>query len=208
MSQEIYVRPFTKATIIGKERVLLKDIADVSAPTNILNDIENLCVLKPSAIKKTNYLVTIIDIIKLITAHFKNVTISNLGEADVIVEYFPEELKKSALLEWLKVMMVCIIVFSGSTVAIMAYQTDTSLSKTFTLLNKIFTGETTSNPLFITIPYSLGIPVGTLVFFNHIGRKKLTDDPTPIQVEVNKYEEEVETTIAEAITEEMRRQKK
>lgn len=204
MTQEVYIRPFTKATIINKKRVLLKDIADISAPPNILNDIESLCILKPTAIKKTNYLVTIIDIINLITGRFKEVTINNVGEMDIIVEYFPEELKKNTLLEWLKVIMVCVIIFAGSTIAIMAYQTDTSLSKTFMLINKIFTGETTSNPLFITIPYALGIPVGTLVFFNHIGKKKLTDDPTPIQVEINKYETEVETTIIQAITEETR----
>jgi stage V sporulation protein AA len=36
-----------------------------------------------------------------------------------------------------------------------------------------------------------------MVFFNHIGKKKITMDPTPIQVELRKYESDVADTLIE-----------
>ena len=32
---------------------------------------------------------------------------------------------------------------------------------------------------------------------NHIGKKKITSDPTPIQVEMRKYEKDIDTTFIE-----------
>lgn len=203
---DIYVRPFRKTTIIKRKNVLIKDIAEVSAPANIKSQVESICVKKIIPDDKATYLITIIQIIDAITKQIPHATISNVGEMDAIIQYLPEPIKNRPILEWTKVIGVCFIIFAGATVAIMAYQTDVSLAKTFTTLNKVFTGQVDSNPLWITIPYSIGIPVGVLTFFNHIGNKKLTDDPTPIEVELNTYREDVEDAVVETITEQKRGQ--
>lgn len=39
--------------------------------------------------------------------------------------------------------------------------------------------------------------MGILVFFNHIGKKKSLQDPTPIQVEMRKYEQDVDMAFIE-----------
>ena len=49
----------------------------------------------------------------------------------------------------------------------------------------------------LEISYCIGVTVGILVFFNHVGKKKLTPDPTPIQVQLRKYEQDVDTTFIE-----------
>ena len=41
------------------------------------------------------------------------------------------------------------------------------------------------------VSYSIGLAVGILVFYNHFGPKKLSKDPTPIEVEMRKYETEI-----------------
>ena len=46
---------------------------------------------------------------------------------------------------------------------------------------------------------SVGIGLGVLFFFNHFGRKKITQDPTPMQVQMRLYEDDVDTTIIEEI---------
>ena len=38
---------------------------------------------------------------------------------------------------------------------------------------------------------------GVIFFFNHFGRWKITQDPTPIEVEMRTYEDEVDNTILE-----------
>lgn len=38
---------------------------------------------------------------------------------------------------------------------------------------------------------------GNFGIFNHIGKKKITSDPTPIQVEMRKYEQDVDMAFIE-----------
>ena len=49
----------------------------------------------------------------------------------------------------------------------------------------------------LEVCYSIGLFLGIMVFFNHVGRKKITHDPTPIQVEMRTYEKGVDTTFIE-----------
>jgi stage V sporulation protein AA len=53
--------------------------------------------------------------------------------------------------------------------------------------------------LIINIPYSVGLATGIIVFFNHFTRKKITDDPTPIEVEMALYETEVNETVLDVL---------
>lgn len=197
-TQVIYIRPYKKATIDKNTLVRIKDIADVYAPPSLKVKVEGLPVLNiPEPTKKAHYLITIITIIKVIINNCNDVQVQNVGEMDVVIDYTPKAIKTNNLLEWLKVTAVSIVVFAGATIAIMTYNTDVSLAKTFTTLNKIFTGKEVDNPILITIPYSLGIALGVVIFFNHIGKKKITDDPTPMQVEMSQYETGVEESIAD-----------
>ena len=47
------------------------------------------------------------------------------------------------------------------------------------------------------IMYSVGIAVGIIVFYNHFGGKRITKDPTPIEVQMRLYEDDVNTTLVE-----------
>ena len=49
----------------------------------------------------------------------------------------------------------------------------------------------------LELTYSLGLAVGILIFFNHFGKKKLTVDPTPMEVEMRLYENDIQTTLIE-----------
>ena len=49
----------------------------------------------------------------------------------------------------------------------------------------------------IELFYSIGIIIGILVFFNHFGKKRFTVDPTPIEVEMRLYENDLQTTLIE-----------
>jgi stage V sporulation protein AA len=47
----------------------------------------------------------------------------------------------------------------------------------------------------LEVSYSVGLAAGIIVFFNHIGGRKLTNDPTPIEVALRNYEEEVDKAL-------------
>ena len=48
------------------------------------------------------------------------------------------------------------------------------------------------------LTYCIGLIVGILIFFNHLGRKKFTADPTPMEVEMRLYENDIQETLIEA----------
>ncbi|MGL4797891.1 MAG: stage V sporulation protein AA [Cellulosilyticaceae bacterium] len=204
--QEVYIRLYKTSKIQGKPKVLISDVARVSGPTKLQAAIEGLCVLQPYESKHKHYAVSIIDVIQKIHEQYPDVTIQSVGEMDGVVDYNGHKEKQQPVWEWVKVALVCLVVFAGTAIAIMAYQTDVSLRETFCTLYEIFTGEVTDNPVWITVPYSIGMPLGILVFFNHIGSKKLTDDPTPIEVEIDTYEKQVDDTIIDTLTEAKRGQ--
>ncbi|WP_069997373.1 stage V sporulation protein AA [Cellulosilyticum sp. I15G10I2] len=196
----IYIRPYKKTTIAEKSGVYIKDIADIHASSAVKNQINSLLILKIKNLnKKDKYLITIIDIIKVILNAFPDVIIQNVGDPEVLIDYVPKVPKENSLWEWTKMIIVSVIIFAGATLAIMAYMKDAALDKTFVVVNRIFTGEEVENPVWITIPYSIGIAVGIITFFNHIGKKKLTDDPSPMQVEIDQYENNVETSMIDSM---------
>ena len=43
----------------------------------------------------------------------------------------------------------------------------------------------------------IGIIIGILTFFNHFGKKRLSVDPTPMEVEMRLYENDIQTTLVE-----------
>ena len=49
----------------------------------------------------------------------------------------------------------------------------------------------------LEMSYSLGLAVGIIVFFNHIGGRRITKDPTPIEVEMRVYESDVNKALIE-----------
>lgn len=49
--------------------------------------------------------------------------------------------------------------------------------------------------MILEISYSVGLILGVTLFFNHFGKRKVTLDPTPIEVQMRLYEEQVETTV-------------
>lgn len=49
--------------------------------------------------------------------------------------------------------------------------------------------------MILEISYSVGLILGVTIFFNHFGKRKVTLDPTPIEVQMRLYEDQVETTV-------------
>lgn len=202
-SPEVYIRLFKKTIFVQKQQIVLKEIAHITTEDTYQQKIENMVIFQiPNKDKKGKYVISIIGIIKTLKDKYPEITVLSVGEMEGVIEYLPSTLAPNKWIEYLKAVTVSIIVFAGASIAIMTYNTDTSLPETFIILNRILTGKEIENPVLITIPYSIGIAVGVLLFFNHVGKLKLTDDPSPMQIEIDKYEEDIEnTTIGKIVSE-------
>ena len=76
----------------------------------------------------------------------------------------------------------------------MGYNNDVDMAKVFSQLYETFLGTRPDGPTFIELFYSLGLTVGIFLFFNHTPGKKITNEPTPIQVQMRLYEQDVNQT--------------
>lgn len=201
----VYVRAYKRTTIEAEKQVKIGDVADVAAPPIVKATIDNMQIYTiPDTHQKGKFVITIIDIINKIWSNYPNADIQSVGDPDVVIEYHPKVSKPNSIWEWCKAIAVAIIIFAGATVAIMTYNTDTSLGKTFIIINRILTGKEVDAPNLITIPYAIGIATGVIFFFNHLGRKKITEDPSPMQVEIAMYERDAEDTEIENLTDKRR----
>ncbi len=144
--------------------------------------------------KKGQIIVSVLKVIEVITKQFPDVSIDNLGEGDFILCYEPlSESKK--MKETLFTIFICMVAFFGGGYAIMAYNTDVGAKELFTYLSMFFLGNAQIGTVYLAISYAVGLTFGMLLFFNHLGNKKLTNDPTPLEVQMRLYEKDISTTI-------------
>ena len=82
----------------------------------------------------------------------------------------------------------------------MAYNTDVGAKELFMNLSMLFLGNPKAGVVCLTIAYSIGLTFGMILFFNHLGGRKLTSDPTPLEVQMRLYEKDISTTIIKDIS--------
>ncbi len=98
-----------------------------------------------------------------------------------------------------KIIFVGLAAFFGAGFSIMTFNNDVDVGGLF---SQIYTpGHRTDFRSFtvLEITYSIGIGLGVLFFFNHFGHIKITDDPTPMQIQMRLYEENVNKTLIKDI---------
>ena len=136
---------------------------------------------------------SVLKIIELIHEEYPNVDVSNEGESDFIIEYIPNP-KKPKWLNAVKTTVLFVIIFFGAAFTIMAFNNDISVGDVFKKFYEQVMGTSSNGVTELEICYSTGLAIGIIVFFNHVGKKKITPDPTPMQVEMRKYEMDIDTT--------------
>ena len=94
----------------------------------------------------------------------------------------------------MKTAALCLVVFFGGAFTIMSFNNDIGITELFGKFYEQVTGAEQSGVTELEVMYCIGLALGILVFFNHFGKHKITPDPTPIQVQLRKYEQDVDTT--------------
>ena len=100
------------------------------------------------------------------------------------------------MLKWIKTILIGIIIFFGSAFTIMAFHNDIGIVTLFEQIYSQVTGSVPDSMGGLEIGYSVGLAAGILFFFNHLKLKKEKTDPTPLQVEMYKYNQDVSDTKA------------
>ena len=77
----------------------------------------------------------------------------------------------------------------------MTFNNDANVTDVFAKLYEMVIGTRADGPTILEASYSVGLAVGIMLFFNHFASWKITVDPTPIEVEMRLYEENLNKTL-------------
>lgn len=202
MGEILYLK-IEQNVVVHRPEVTLKDVAKISsANKSIANKLKTMKVYtfrEPVSSKKKGKkqieVFSVLKLIQMIGEIYPHLEIQNLGEADFVLEYVPKEESK-----WwgiVKATIICILIFFGSAFSIMTFNIDAGIPNIFSLFHKQVMGVESSGFTILEVCYAIGLGFGILVFFNHFGKKKITLDPTPMQVQMRMYEQDVDTTFIE-----------
>ena len=137
-----------------------------------------------------------VKLIELMEELCPEIQIEWLGEPDVLVEWVKVD-KHKGWQQWLKVALVCLVSFFGTAFTIMAYHNDIGINEMFSEIYRMVMNEEPQGVNVLEIAYSIGLAAGIIVFYNHIGGRRLTKDPTPIEVAMRNYEYDVDMALIE-----------
>lgn len=182
---------------VQKQDITLGDLVALECSNKeIIPKLKTLKILKIPSQGKQRFVISILKIIACIHEKYPGLEIQNMGEQDIIVTY---ENQKTPGMFWhvAKTGIVVLITFCGAAFSIMAFNNDVAVSKLFSQIYEYVTGTASDGYTILEVTYSIGLTIGILVFFNHFGKKRFTVDPTPMEVQMRLYENDIQTTIIE-----------
>lgn len=144
--------------------------------------------------KKDRHIVVldIMHVVKTIKKTWPDIDIQTVGGSEAIVEIDTGKRQLSPVL----FVFVWLLLFVGAALAIMNFHEDVSMRLVHIRLYEMITGNTVEHPYLLQIPYSFGLGFGMILFFNHVFKKRLNEEPSPLEVEMFKYQLDLDHYVA------------
>lgn len=197
MQQETLYLKLDRNVEIKQDDVRIKDLGSLFCREETL-----LCKIKTMKVYTFHpgdggrKVVSVMHLIALIQKEFPALEVENVGETEIVLERVETNTHKGPM-QAAKICFVSCICFFGAAFTIMAFHNDISIVKVFEKIYEMITGLKSDGYGVLEISYSIGLALGIIVFFNHIGNRRITKDPTPIEVEMRLYEDEVNNALVE-----------
>ncbi|WP_085523486.1 stage V sporulation protein AA [Tuberibacillus sp. Marseille-P3662] len=184
----IYVRMRQKIMVNVNEVVTIGTLANIVAPEHIKKRLVSMNIYHITPADNKFTVVDVMDIITNIYKQFPEADIQTVGPTQTILEVKPKKRKSRPLL----FLLIWLILFIGSGLTIMNFHEDVAMGEVHQKLYSLITGEHKGKPLILQIPYSLGLGIGMILFFNHIFKKKFNEEPSPLEVEMFNYQQDLD----------------
>lgn len=179
--------------------VTINDVAGISCTDNTLTaKIKCIKLFHMDVKKSKREIISVIKVVDSIIREFPDAEIQCIGEKECVVEYVGDK-KKHRIWDIIKVIFVSLIAFFGAGFAIMTFNEDVSVPDVFGNLHSLVFGVMPDGPGVLEFTYSIGLTLGIILFYNHIGGRRITKDPTPIEVQMRMYESNVNDALVETV---------
>lgn len=197
MANETVYLKLKRSVEVQSDDVFVSDLAGVRcANAKTEAKVKAIKVYKYHEKDTIRCVIGVLKLVELIEQSCEGVSVECLGETDCLVERIHVNRHKG-FGQWAKVVLVALVSFFGTAYTIMAYHNDIGIVDVFAQIHLIVMGEEVEGLNILELFYSLGLGLGIIVFFNHIGGRRLTKDPTPIEVSMRNYEQDVDKALIE-----------
>lgn len=199
MASTVYIKT-SLSSKVHKHNVTVGDVAKIYSSDNTLtNKIKPLNIYTFKDEKNNRIIFSTMKLIEIIVNKFPNIDISPIGETDFVIEYEPAK-KKNKIVDNLKVALCCILIFFGAAFTIMTFNTEVTITNLFQHIYTDITGKAHDGVTILEISYSIGIGLGIIIFYNHFGKKRLSKDPTPLELEMRTYETDIHQALVDGVS--------
>ncbi|WP_058307529.1 stage V sporulation protein AA [Gracilibacillus massiliensis] len=186
--EKVYLRLKKKISVESNQLLRLGDISYLTGNINYLNKVESLKIYQITEADKNVSVIDGFQLLSTLVDAYPFLTVELVGANQVIVDIKKNQKKANfglILIIWL---LLCI----GSAMAIMNFHYDVSMEEVHQGLYYLLTGDKEDKPLWIQIPYSIGLGLGMILFFNHIFKKRFNEEPSPLEVEMFNYQQDLD----------------
>lgn len=211
MTEIVYIA-LKKRVQVEKPIVTIKDVANVyTQNTMLVGQIEKIPLIafvteksipknRKKQIKHFRDIRQVVSML-FVVQQIQKAGISHLllptGEQNCIVEYIGDRVVRPWT-DFLKLFFVCLLCMFGGAFSIMAFHNDISLPVIFHKFYQLVYGTPSNGNTILEFMYSIGLAAGILIFYNHVGKRRISKDPTPIEVSMRCYEEQMNDAMIES----------
>ncbi|MBE5104054.1 stage V sporulation protein AA [Bacillus thuringiensis] len=188
MEKTIYIKMRNRLKVSPSYEVKLSDVAQLAGESRVVEALQNEIVYKITANDKTHVVIDVMKVIEIIQQKVAHIQINLLGSGQTLVEIVYEKKKVHPFFFGL----VWLLLFVGAALAIIYFHEDVSMQQVHQRLYYMITGEFKEQPLLFQVPYSIGLGLGMVLFFNHVFQKRINEEPSPLEVEMFQYQQSLD----------------
>lgn len=184
----VYIRLRYRVQVHERKKIYLGEIAKLIGPKQIIERMQSIQMYE---ITKSDHNIIIIDyvqVIERVLTEVSDLELQGVGPTQTIIEVLPKQKKVHFAL----FVIVWMLLFVGAALTIMNFHEDVSMRSVHQKLYTIITGQYVNKPLILQIPYSIGLGLGMVLFFNHFFKKRFNEEPSPLEVEMFNYQQDLD----------------
>ena len=192
MERQVFIRLRHRLEADPDELILLGHIAQVAGDRGYKEKLERLPIYQVSKADQSMVVLDVMKVIEAVHKSFPDLDVQTVGGSETIVEIqYPKRDLSPVLF-----IAVWLLLFVGAGLAVMNFHEDVSMREVHILLYEMVTGKVNRYPYLLQVPYSIGLGLGMILFFNLLFKKRFNEEPSPLEVEMFKYQLDLDHYVA------------
>jgi stage V sporulation protein AA len=184
----LFLRPKSKVVVEPESELSVDDLVDLVGPKDCLARLTELSYTRAPRNGGQTKTISLLELLVFVTDKCGSATVQPIAANDILVQ--AEEVsrqERSQPLRTVLVVFAAVLFVFGGAMAIMNFHADVSMAAVHEQLYFLLTGERVARPLWMQIPYSLGVGLGILLFFNLLRKPGPQPEPSPLELEMYLY---------------------